>query len=49
LSPKLPTLRPKEVVRILEKAGYYVRNWSLWLDFVIVLKTVRVVWREEGV
>jgi len=28
---------------------YYVRNWSLWLDFVILLKTVRVVWRGEGV
>jgi len=31
----------------LEK--YYVRNWSLWLDFVILLKTVKVVWRGEGV
>jgi len=28
---------------------YYVRNWSLWMDFVILLKTVRVVWRGEGV
>jgi len=28
---------------------YYVRNWSLWLDFVILLKTVRVVWRGEGI
>ncbi len=28
---------------------YYVRNWSLWLDFVILLKTVRVVWRGGGV
>ncbi len=28
---------------------YYVRNWSLWLDFVILVKTVRVVWRGEGV
>jgi len=28
---------------------YYVRNWSLWLDFVILLKTFKVVWRGEGV
>ncbi len=28
---------------------YYVRNWSLWLDFVILVKTVRVVWRGGGV
>ena len=28
---------------------YYVRNWSLWLDFVILVKTVKVVWRGEGV
>ena len=28
---------------------YYVRNWSLWLDFVILVKTVKVVCRGEGV
>ncbi|GAI31424.1 unnamed protein product, partial [marine sediment metagenome] len=28
---------------------YYVRNWSLWLDFVILLKTFKVVWRGGGV
>ncbi len=27
----------------------YVCNWSLWLDFVILVKTVRVVLRGEGV
>jgi len=27
---------------------WYVRNWSLWLDIVILLKTVRVVLRKEG-
>jgi len=27
---------------------YYVRNWSLWLDFVILVKTVKVVWGGEG-
>lgn len=26
MSPKLPALKPKEVVRILEKAGYYVKR-----------------------
>ena len=28
---------------------YYVRNWSIWLDFVILVKTVKVVWRGEGI
>jgi len=28
---------------------YYVRNWSLWMDFIILLKTVRVVWRGGGI
>ncbi|MDI6800997.1 MAG: undecaprenyl-phosphate galactose phosphotransferase WbaP [Thermodesulfovibrionales bacterium] len=27
---------------------WYVRNWNLWLDIVILLKTVRVVLRKEG-
>lgn len=27
---------------------WYVMNWSLWLDIVILLKTVRVVLRAEG-
>lgn len=27
---------------------WYVRNWNLWLDIVILLKTVRVVIRREG-
>ena len=33
----------------LKLEEYYVRNWSLWLDFVILVKTVKVVWRGEGV
>jgi len=33
----------------LKLEEYYVRNWSLWLDFVILLKTVKVVWRGEGI
>jgi len=28
---------------------YYVRNWSLWLDFIILLKTFKVVWRGGGI
>lgn len=27
---------------------YYVENWSLWLDFIILLKTVKVVIKKEG-
>ena len=27
---------------------YYVRNWSLWLDIVILVRTVRVVIRGSG-
>jgi undecaprenyl-phosphate galactose phosphotransferase len=25
-----------------------VRNWNLWLDIVILFKTVRVVLKKEG-
>ena len=28
--------------------SWYVRNWNLWLDIVILFKTVRVVFRKEG-
>jgi undecaprenyl-phosphate galactose phosphotransferase len=27
---------------------WYVRNWSLWTDFVIFVKTIKVVVRREG-
>lgn len=27
---------------------WYVRNWNLWLDIVILFKTVRIVLRREG-
>ena len=27
---------------------WYVRNWSLWLDIVILFKTVKVVLFREG-
>lgn len=27
---------------------WYVRNWSLWLDIIILLKTMRVVLKREG-
>ena len=28
--------------------SWYVRNWNIWLDLVILLKTVKVVFRKEG-
>jgi undecaprenyl-phosphate galactose phosphotransferase len=28
--------------------SWYVRNWNLWLDVVILLKTVKVVLKREG-
>jgi len=28
--------------------SWYVRNWNLWLDIVILLKTVKVVLKREG-
>ncbi len=28
---------------------YYVRNWPLWLGFVILVKAVKVVWKGEGI
>jgi undecaprenyl-phosphate galactose phosphotransferase len=28
--------------------SWYVRNWNLWLDIVILFKTFRVVIRREG-
>ncbi len=28
--------------------SWYVRNWNIWLDIVILFKTVRVVIRREG-
>jgi len=27
---------------------YYVRNWSLWLDIVIILKTIKAVFAKRG-
>ncbi|ABO51639.1 Undecaprenyl-phosphate galactose phosphotransferase [Desulforamulus reducens MI-1] len=27
---------------------WYVRNWSIWLDIVLLLKTIRVVIKREG-
>jgi Undecaprenyl-phosphate galactose phosphotransferase WbaP len=27
---------------------WYVRNWSLWYDLVVLVKTIRVVFRKEG-
>lgn len=27
---------------------YYVQNWSLWMDIMILIKTIRVVFRRSG-
>ncbi len=32
----------------VELDTWYVRNWSLWTDFVIFVKTLKVVLRREG-
>lgn len=29
--------------------SWYVKNWNLWLDFVVLLKTVYVIFKKEGV
>ena len=28
--------------------SWYVKNWSLWYDFIILVKTIRVVLKREG-
>jgi len=28
--------------------SWYVRNWNLWLDIIILLKTIRIVIKQEG-
>ena len=28
--------------------SWYVRNWSLWLDMVLLLKTIKVVCGKRG-
>jgi undecaprenyl-phosphate galactose phosphotransferase len=28
--------------------SWYVRNWNLWLDIVILFKTISVVLKREG-
>jgi len=27
---------------------YYVRNWSVWLDIVIIFRTVKAVFLKKG-
>ena len=34
--------------RLLKWDAWYINNWSLWLDFVILAKTVRVVLKGKG-
>jgi undecaprenyl-phosphate galactose phosphotransferase len=32
----------------IELEIWYIKNWSLWADMVILLKTLRVVFRKIG-
>jgi len=32
----------------LQLDSWYVRNWSLWLDITLLIKTIKVVLRREG-
>jgi exopolysaccharide biosynthesis polyprenyl glycosylphosphotransferase len=34
--------------QVIELDSEYIKNWSLWLDFRILLKTVQVVFSKEG-
>jgi exopolysaccharide biosynthesis polyprenyl glycosylphosphotransferase len=34
--------------RTIELDVEYIENWSLWLDFTILLKTVKVIFSKEG-
>jgi Undecaprenyl-phosphate galactose phosphotransferase WbaP len=28
--------------------AWYVRNWNLWLDIIILLRTIKTIWKREG-
>jgi len=32
----------------MELESWYIKNWSLWGDFIILLKTFSVVFRRVG-
>ena len=32
----------------MELESWYIQNWSLWLDFVILMKTVKTVLKKTG-
>ncbi len=32
----------------LQLDEYYVKNWSIWTDLVILVKTIRVLFKTEG-
>lgn len=31
----------------LEYDLFYIRNWSIWLDFMIILRTIATIWRSD--
>jgi undecaprenyl-phosphate galactose phosphotransferase len=33
--------------RIVELDLFYIKNWSLWLDVIILMKTLLIVLRER--
>lgn len=33
---------------IIRWDAYYVQNWSIWLDIVVLARTFRAVWRRSG-
>lgn len=33
---------------IIKSDSYYLRHWSIWLDIVILARTLRVIWRRTG-
>jgi lipopolysaccharide/colanic/teichoic acid biosynthesis glycosyltransferase len=33
---------------IIFSDAYYLRHWSIWLDIVILVRTLRVLWKRTG-
>jgi lipopolysaccharide/colanic/teichoic acid biosynthesis glycosyltransferase len=41
-TPKIENMEAR-----IEKDLWYINNWSIWLDMVIILRTVLVVLRQK--